>query len=103
MGIPRGTTPTFTLTFTDESLDLTQASHVIVSFRGGCGVIEKSDDDLVVSAQTISVYLDQAETLSLARGAVAIQVNWTYGDGSRAASNIVNVQLTENLVGRVIE
>lgn len=103
MGIPRGTTPTFTLTFSDQNLDLTQASHVIVSFRGGCGVIEKSDDDLVVSAQTISVYLDQAETLSLARGAVAIQVNWTYGDGSRAASNIVNVQLTENLVGRVIE
>lgn len=103
MGIPRGTTPTFTLTFSDQNLDLTQASHVIVSFRGGGGVIEKSDSDLSVGEKTISVYLNQSETLSLARGAVAIQVNWTYGDGSRAASNIVNVQLTENLVGRVIE
>lgn len=32
MSIPRGTTPTFALTFEDEELDLTQAENVYVTF-----------------------------------------------------------------------
>jgi len=100
MAIPRGVTPTFTLTF--EGIDLTQAIHVYVTFRGGA-TITKSDDDLTITATTISVYLTQAETLSLAKGTVSIQANWTYGDGSRAASTIVNYNFTDNLLPKVVE
>lgn len=100
MAIPRGVTPTFTLTF--EDVDLTLASHVYVTFRGGT-VIEKSDADLEITSTSISVYLTQAETLSLAKGAVSIQANWTYADGSRAASEIVNYRFGDNLLNRVVE
>lgn len=102
MGIPRGTTPTIVLTFSDDNLDLTEAEHVVVSFRGGV-TIEKADDELEISAKMISVFLSQSETLTLAKGEIAVQVNWTYSDGKRAASNIAGFRLTENLVGRVIE
>lgn len=33
MSIARATTPTFTLTFTEEELDLTQAANVYVTFE----------------------------------------------------------------------
>lgn len=61
MSIPRGVTPTFTLTFTDN-IDLTQAEHVYVTFVGG-KAITKSDDDLTVAERQIDVYLTQEETL----------------------------------------
>ena len=101
MSIPRGTTPTFTLTFPEE-VDLTEAAHVYVSFRGGA-TIEKSDAELTVSAHTVDVVLSQAETLSLAKGIVQIQVNWTYADGSRAASEIASYDFGANLLNRVVE
>lgn len=102
MSIPKGTTPTFTLTF--EDIDLTSAAHVYVTFKGSGGsLITKADDDLAITATTISIYLSQTETLALSKGAVAIQANWTYGDGSRAASEIVNYALSENLLGQVVQ
>ena len=100
--IPRGVTPTFTLTFTGD-LDLTQAAHVYVSFKSGAVNIVKSDSDLTIAAKSVSVYLNQSETLSISRGATAIQVNWTYGDGSRAASDIVTYSFGDQLLNRVVE
>ena len=102
MNIPCGTTPTFTLIFTDQNLDLTEAEHVFVNFKG-MTEIEKQDSDLVISAKQISVFLSQEETLSLSMGRVAVQANWTYSDGTRAASNIVMCNVSENLLRRAIE
>lgn len=102
MGIPKGTTPTFTLTFSDESLDLTQAAHVYVTFKNGT-TITKADDDLTIAARQIDVYLSQAETLAFRQGATQIQVNWTYGDGSRAASEMVSFSFSNNLLDEVLE
>ena len=102
MAIPRGVTPTFTLTFDDEGLDLTQANHVYVTFRNR-KVITKKDADLNVSENSISVYLSQEETLSFRDGDTAIQANWTYGNGSRAASEIVVYRFTEQLYDTVAE
>lgn len=102
MSISKGTTPTFTLTFDDENLDLTQAAHVVVSFKGSNANIEKKDTDLEITQRVISVYLNQSETLALSAGRFFVQVNWTYADGSRAASNIASSEITDNLVGRVI-
>lgn len=103
MAISKGTTPTITLTFTEQTLDLTQAAHVYVSFRGLGNSIEKSDTDLTIAQKSIGVYLTQDETLSLHEGDVLIQANWTYPDGSRAASEIVKYKITDNLIERVIE
>ena len=101
--VSKGTTPTFTLTFPNDSgVDLTQAAHVYVSFRGA-KVVEKEDTDLTISERSIDVYLPQAETIALSDGIVCIQVNWTYANGSRAASEIVQYTFSNNLIGRVIE
>ena len=102
MSIPIGTTPTFVLTFTDQDLDLTQAAHVYVDIAGAAD-IEKSDGDLTVEEKQISVYLTQAETLSLGVGTVQIQVNWTGVNGTRAASEIVTYYMGANLLNRVVE
>ena len=100
--VAKGTTPTFTLTFSEATLDLTQAEHVFVTFRGS-KTVEKSDTDLTITEKSVEVYLTQQETLALSKGNVQIQVNWTYSDGKRSASDIVNYSFSENLVERVIE
>jgi hypothetical protein len=98
----QATTPTFILTLPD-TVDLSQAANIYFSLRQKNVVIEKSNDDLTVDGQTVSVYLPQAETLQLVSGAAQIQLNWTYANGSRACSNIVSVQVTENLLKEVVE
>ncbi len=102
MAIPRGVTPTFTLTFDDENLDLTQANHVYVTFRSGT-TLTKADTELTIAAKRIDVYLTQAETLAFRQGPTVIQVNWTYGDGSRAASEAVRYSFVDNLLDKVVE
>lgn len=98
----QATTPTFILTLPD-TVDLSQAANIYFSLRQKNVIIEKSNDDLTVDGQTVSVYLSQAETLQLISGAAQIQLNWTYANGSRACSNIVSVQVTENLLKEVVE
>lgn len=99
--VAKGTTPTFTLTFSDENLDLTQAVHVIATFRGA-KTVEKSKTDLEISEKSVSVYLTQQETLALSQGDVLIQLNWTYQDGKRSASDIVKYSFSDNLLERII-
>lgn len=104
MSIPIGVTPTFTLTFDDENLDLTAANHVYVTFKSSSNaVLTKTDSDITVEAKAINVYLSQDETLALKKGSVFIQANWTYGNGSRAASEAVRYSFTDNLLDRVVE
>lgn len=98
----QATTPTFILTLPD-TVDLSQAANIYFSLRQKNVNIEKSGGDLTVEGQTVSVYLSQAETLQLVSGAAQIQFNWTYANGSRACSNIVSVQVTENLLKEVVE
>ena len=102
MGVPRATTPTFTLTFTDAALDLTTADKVFVTFRQNEKILTKKDADLTVSAKQIEVYLTQDETLDFNVGTVEVQANWVYSDDSRAASEIVSVNITEQLLDKVL-
>ena len=55
----QATTPTFVLTL-PETVDLTEPSHFYFTLRQGHVKIEKTDSDLVIDGQTISVYLSQA-------------------------------------------
>lgn len=102
MGVPRYTTPVFTLTFTEQSLDLTQAAEVFVTFKQACKVITITGENLEVTEKTISVSFSQEETAQFFEGDVEIQANWVMVDGNRAASEVVMYQFTKNLLQAVI-
>lgn len=103
MAVIRGTTPTFKLTINDNSVDLTEALNIYATFKQFNTIITKTDVDLEVSAHEVDVYLSQSETLQFTEGTVEIQLNWTYADGTRAATKIATINLTKNLIGSVIE
>jgi len=101
MAIVRGTTPTFTLTFPD-TVDLTEADNVYVTFTSGDIVMTKTGTDLDVTAHEISVYLTQEETFSFGIGNIEIQANWTVNNGNRIASEIKNYAISRQLLNEVI-
>ena len=103
MSVPQYTTPTFSLTFTQQGLDLTQAHNVYVTFRSGCNLITKSGEDLTVAEKFIGVYLGQQDTAKFLPGEIKIQANWTTSNGDRAASEVVSYPITEQLLKRVVE
>ena len=99
----RGTTPTFKLRLKDTSIDLTKADNIYVSFSQKSVRLMKSGEDLEVNGNEVDVYLTQEESLKVVDGEVEIQINWTYDDGSRACTNIVTINVSKNLIGRVLE
>lgn len=99
----RGTTPTFTLTINDSNVDLTQMDNVYATFKQECNSITKTGEDLDVTANQVDVYMSQSETLKFKKGMVHIQLNWTFQNGKRACTNIVGVQVGENLYNGVLE
>lgn len=101
-----GTTPTFTLTVTDdEDLDFNEAENIYFTIRQGSIKYTKSGEDIqIVDAQTLQVSLTQEETLSFRYNLDAeIQLNWTYANGARAATIIKTITLSKNLIREVIE
>ena len=98
----RGTTPTLELQVDDETLDLTQMNHVYVTLRNGTSVLTKQDEDLTIEGNGVALYLNQAETLAMASDSTEVQLNWTYGDGSRAATSIARVPISKQLLMEVV-
>ncbi len=105
-----GTTPTFTLKIADDSdADLTQANHVYFTICQGAKIITKSGEQLEVNdGKTVSVFLDQEDSMSLREGQKAeVQLNWTYTDTDgkfrRAATPVKEVTIGRQLLKRVIE
>lgn len=103
MSIPRGTTPTYTCKFSDESVDLTIATNVYVTFEQGKNNITKSGEDIVVSEKQVEIYMTQKDTLLFDDGSVKVQVNWTTAEGHRRSSDIKEVELSEQLLRRVVK
>lgn len=103
MSVPRGTTPTYTCTFSDESVDLTTATNVYVTFEQGKNNITKSGEDIIVSAKQVEVYMTQRDTLLFEDGTVKVQVNWTNAGGRRLSSSVKEVELSEQLLRRVVK
>lgn len=103
MGIPRATTPTITLTFTDQDLDLTAAENVYVTFEQVNKNLTKTGEDLTVQAKQIDTQLSQEETLAFVGGPVKVQANWTDSSGNRFASDVEEIELTEQLLEEVVE
>ena len=102
MSAPRGTTPTLTLTFTEQGLDLTAADQIYVTFEYKGQKLTKSTTELTVGEKTISVYFSQAETLAFPEGYVDIQANWLM-NGDRFASEIVRYPFSRQLLNEVLE
>ena len=98
----RGTTPTFELKITDNTVDLTQATNVYATFAQWGKTITKTGNDIDVTAQQVDVYFSQADSLSFSSGTIEVQLNWTDTDGSRAATNIIKVVIGDNLLPEVL-
>ena len=101
MAVTQYTTPTFTLTFTEEELDLTQATNIVVSLESNGKRIEKTGEDLAVAAKTIGVTLRQEDT-GWMKDNLIIQVNWMLPNGIRAASTKEWIDIDDNLLKRVM-
>lgn len=93
----KGTTPTFIFSFTD--FDPTTAEKIIVSFSNG---LEVTEEDLDVTSDSISLWLDQAQTLAMPNGNVNVQINFLFADGQRVASNVQTVVWNRNLHNEVM-
>lgn len=105
----RYTTPTLTLTISDEHIDLNLASDVHVTIRQGAVCVDKNADEIQIeeNGRTVSCWITQEESSHFQKGNARIQVNWIYdsADGTqrRAATKEKQIQIDENLLQRVIE
>lgn len=105
MAFARGTTPTITFTLNDDDLDLTLAKNVYVTFKYGNKTLTKStiNDELDISANTISVTFTQQETLDFGESKVEVQVNWTYENGIRWSTDCASYRVSKQLLDKVVD
>lgn len=104
----RATTPTFTFTVKSTTLDLSEADNIYVTLAQGSRTITKTGEDIeFTQPRTVAVWLTQEESLSLVEGSMDVQLNWTYTDANskvrRAATKTKTIQITKQLLKRVIE
>ena len=87
-GIRRGTTPTHTFTV---DVDLTDAEVIFITYeQNDKTVIEKTKEDLTITAEQIELTLSQKDTLALdLKTNVEMQIRAKFGDGSAVASEIM--------------
>jgi hypothetical protein len=91
----RGTTPTNTF---KTNIDLTGATVFLTYAQRGRVVLEKTGDDLEISAEAIVTRLTQKDTLGFdALQKVSIQIRYVFPDGTAGASNIMTASVGEIL------
>ena len=96
----RGSTPTNTF---DVDIDLTNATVYVSYEQGGRVVLEKTGEDLTVTAESIALHLTQEETLAFVPGKVNIQIRYVFPNGAADASNIINTTFERIIKDGVIE
>ena len=91
----RGTTPTNTF---KTNIDLTGATVFLTYAQRGRVVLEKTGDDLEITAEAIVTRLTQKDTLGFdALQKVSIQIRYVFPDGTAGASNIMTASVGEIL------
>lgn len=90
----RGTTPQHIF---NVNADLTSATIFVTYEQSGVVVLEKSNDSLTVSPDTIICSLTQADTLKFIPGTVRVQIRYVLPDGTANASAIMHVKSEEIL------
>ena len=98
----KGTTPTL-LFSTQAEIDLTRAENIYITLSDmkKREIFTKSGSDLYIEAQRVGVYLTQEETLSLPQR-IQAQINWTYPNEKRMCSQIMILNVNDNLLNQVI-
>ena len=103
----RLTTPDFSLTLRDDTIDLNEAANVYVTFQQGSYSVTKTGSELDVHGNVIDIWFSQEDMLNFVPGGVNIQINWTYHekDGKilRVSTGIKRIQITRNLLNKVVE
>ena len=94
----QGTTPTHTFTL-PAWIDATQASGIVVTYRQGETVIDKTPT--VESASVLTLTLTQEETMRFEVGNVCIQVAMSSEGVPVMRSNIVNARVYAALGGAI--
>lgn len=97
----RYTTPTLTILINDY---LSQA-HIYITFKQGNTLITIDSPDCVEKDGGTEIYvnLSQEQTSQFVVGPVQIQANWIWSSGSRGATEIAYIQMTENLLTKTLE
>lgn len=109
----RGTTPTFILKLknkdgTPSTINLAEANSVYFTIAQGGKTITKTSEDIDIDGNTVYVFLNQKESLSLKEAIkTEIQLNWTYNDVTgvtkRAATKVREVALDKQLYKEEIQ
>lgn len=97
-GFRRGSTPTNTF---EVDLDLTGATVFITYRQNGKTILEKSED-VVITAEALTVELSQEDTLAFADGPCEIQIRYVFPNGKADASNIITATAERILKDGVI-
>ena len=97
----KGTTPTLLFTTEAEVLDLTRATDVYVTLSDMNKKELMTKTDLYIEPKRVGVYLTQEETLSLPQR-IQAQINWTYLNDKRMCSQIMILNVSDNLLNKVI-
>lgn len=95
----RGTTPTNTF---EVDRDLTEARVYVTYSQMGKVVIEKTNEDLTITADSIECTLSQEDTLALKDGIVEIQIRYITELGAADASDIMRTTAERILKDGVI-
>ena len=97
----RGTTPSYTLYFTDD-IDLTAVQGFNVTLKQGHYMITKQDVEVNAEEKTISFSLTQAETLGFKDGDAEMQVRGKFANKIAFATKICRVPVNRVLLEGVI-
>ena len=85
-----------------EDFDPTTASKLILSFAyGGTTFLEKTESDVTVTSDSVTVNLTQAESLAFPIGTVEAQINFIIS-GVRVPTDTVKIEVDQNLHMEVI-
>lgn len=97
----RYTTPTIELTV--HGADLTGCECWVSIIQGKAKIEIQATPTLDGEDTTLTVQLTQEQTGMLSRGSARVQVNWIDEGGHRNATTIREVEVSGNLLERVIE
>lgn len=90
----------------DHSINLNEATAVYVTLRQCGNTMTFTGEQLEIDEYNVSVLLTQEESLKLYNNRPAqVQVNWiteSLGDVSRAATDIADIEVREQLLRRVL-
>lgn len=97
----RGTTPTLKIKV--NGISLSELKNIYITLKQYNKVLTKTNNDLQMDEDIISVLLSQEETLMFGSGQVSVQIRATTVTGLAVASNIQSAPMNDILQEGVIE